>query len=122
MSQQTRILYVDDEANLRILVKDQLVAEGFSVDTADDGDTAVEMLKKQKYNLVLLDIRMPRMGGIEVLKYIKEHKLSCRVIMLTAVDDLSVALESVKNGANDYLTKPYDLPTLLGSIQRVVAT
>jgi DNA-binding response OmpR family regulator len=122
MNQHTRILYVDDEANLRILVKDQLVAEGFSVDTADDGDTGVEMLKKQKYNLVLLDIRMPRMGGIEVLKYIKEHKLTCRVIMLTAVDDLSVALESVKNGANDYLTKPYDLPTLLGSIQRVVAT
>jgi DNA-binding response OmpR family regulator len=121
MSKHIRLLYVDDEANLRILVKDQLVAEGFSVETADDGDTGVEMLKQQKFDIVLLDIRMPRMGGIDVLKYIKEHKIQCRIIMLTAVDDLSVALESVKNGANDYLTKPYDLETLLASIRRVIA-
>jgi DNA-binding response OmpR family regulator len=121
MSQSTRVLYIDDEANLRILVKDQLVAEGFTVETADDGDTGVEVLKKQKFDVVLLDIRMPRMGGIDVLKYIKEHKVPCRIIMLTAVDDLSVALESVKNGANDYLTKPYDLETLLASIRRVIS-
>ncbi len=118
---KTRILYVDDEENLRLLVRDQLQAEGFSVETADDGDTCVESLKKGKFDVVLLDIRMPRMSGIEVLKYIREHKLEGRIIMLTAVDDLSVALEAVKNGANDYLTKPYDLDSLLSAIRRVTA-
>ena len=121
MTQSTRVLYIDDEPNLRILVKDQLTAEGFSIETADDGDTGVEVLKKQKFDVILLDVRMPRMSGIEVLKYIRQHKITSRIIMLTAVDDLSVALEAVKSGANDYLTKPYDLDALLASIRRVVS-
>ena len=119
MSKTPRILYVDDEDNLRLLVKDQLGAEGYAVETADDGDTGVERLKKEKFDVVLLDIRMPRMSGIDVLRFMREHKIGSRVIMLTAVDDLSVALESVKNGANDYLTKPYDLEALVAAIKRV---
>ena len=88
---------------------------------ADDGDTAIDLLKKDPYDILLLDIRMPRVNGVEVLKYLRERKIASRVIMLTAVDDLSVAIESVKNGANDYITKPYDLQVLLSSIQRVMA-
>ena len=121
MTDEIKVLFVDDEESLRILVKNQLLQEGFSVDTADDGDTAVEALKAKPYDLVLLDIRMPRMNGIEVLKYIKQNKLPHRVIMLTAVDDLTIAIEAVKNGANDYLTKPYDLDELVVSIHRVLA-
>jgi DNA-binding response OmpR family regulator len=121
MSAQTRLLYVDDEDTLRLLVHDQLEGEGFAVSTADDGDTAIEDLKKNSYDVILLDIRMPRMSGIEVLKFIKAEKITSRVIVLTAVDDLSVAIEAVKNGANDYLTKPYDLNGLLTSIRRVMA-
>ena len=121
MSHMPRILYVDDEENLRLLVKDQLAGEGYTVETADDGDTGVERLAKEKFDIILLDIRMPRMSGIDVLRYIREHKIQSRVIMLTAVDDLSVALESVKNGANDYLTKPYDLEALVAAIKRVSA-
>ena len=121
MTQQIKVLFVDDEESLRILVKNQLTLEGFAVDTADDGDTAVDALKAKPYNLALLDIRMPRMNGIEVLKYIRRHKPLIRVIMLTAVDDLAVAIEAVKNGANDYLTKPYDTDNLVASIRRVLA-
>jgi len=121
MSQPIRLLYVDDEESLRILVKSQLISEGFYVDAADDGDTAVEDLKKNSYDIILLDIRMPRMNGIEVLKFIKQQKIKSRVVMLTAVDDLSIAIESVKNGANDYVTKPYDLNNLLACINRVIA-
>lgn len=117
----TRVLYVDDEDSLRVLVHDQLVGEGFSVATADDGDTAIEDLKKNPYEVILLDIRMPRVSGIEVLKFIKASKITSRIIVLTAVDDLAVAIEAVKNGANDYLTKPYDLNGLLMSIRRVMA-
>ncbi|MBI1805112.1 MAG: response regulator [Ignavibacteriae bacterium] len=121
MPETHSILYVDDEPALRMLVQDQLVAEQYAVDTADDGDTAIETLKKKSYDIILLDMRMPRVGGIEVLKHIRERKIKSRVIVLTAVDDLAVAIEAVKNGASDYLTKPYDLNTLIGAIRRVMA-
>lgn len=121
MSQQPKILYVDDEETLRSLVKDQLQLEGFTVETADDGDTAVAMLPKNNFDVILLDVRMPRMSGIEVLKHIRNNKITSRVIMLTGVDDLGVALEAVKNGANDYLTKPYDLTNLVRCIKRVIS-
>ncbi len=121
MSKKIQILYVDDEQNLRHLVKEQLSGEGYAVETADDGDTAIDMIKKHEYDVVLLDIRMPRVSGLDVLKYIRAQKLHCRVLMLTAVDDLSVALEAVKIGANDYLTKPYEVNTLLSSIHRLTA-
>ena len=64
---------------------------------------------------------MPRMNGIEVLQYMKQHNIRPRVIMLTGVDDLSVAIQAVKNGANDYITKPYDLQNLLACINRILA-
>lgn len=118
MNRTARILFVDDEEHLRVLVHDQLTSEGFSVGTADDGDVALECLARETYDVVLLDIRMPRMSGIEVLKKIRQMKLGVRVIMLTAVDDLSVAMEAVKNGAYDYLTKPYDLSRLLSCIRK----
>ena len=121
MSKKIQILYVDDEQNLRHLVKEQLSAEGYAVDTADDGDTAIDMIKRHQYDVVLLDIRMPRVSGLDVLKYIRTQKLPCRVLMLTAVDDLSVALEAVKIGANDYITKPYEVNVLLSSIHRLTA-
>ena len=121
MAAKATILYVDDEDALRTLVKNQLATEGYVVETADDGDTAMEMLEKSSYGVILLDVRMPRVSGVEVLKFIRERKINTRVIMLTAVDDLSVAIESVKMGANDYLTKPYDLTVLLSAINRVIA-
>jgi DNA-binding response OmpR family regulator len=121
MGEQIRLLYVDDEDSMRLLIKNQFVHEGFFVDTADDGDTAVEVLKKSAYDIIVLDIKMPRMNGIEVLKYIKQHRIPSRVIILTAVDDLTIAIEAVKNGADDYLTKPYDLDNLLACIHKVLA-
>jgi len=121
MSKPYRILYVDDEEELRFLVKNQLSSEGFEVDTADDGDTALAMAGGKEYDVILLDIRMPRMNGLEVLKNLKQQKIATRVIMLTGVDDLGVALEAVKSGAIDYLTKPYELTELMRAIMRVVA-
>ena len=121
-NKKTTVLYVDDEDTLRQVVQEQLGIEGFSVDTADDGDTAVTKLSEKEYDVVLLDVRMPRMSGIEVLKHIKAKRIYTRVVMLTGVDDLTVALEAVKNGANDYLTKPYELANLVRCIRRVTAT
>ncbi len=121
MTKPVSILFVDDEEVLRILVKDQLVNRGFHVETADDGDTALEILENKKYDMILLDIRMPRLSGIEVLKAVKKRKIASRIIVLTAVSDLAVAIEAVKNGANDYLTKPYELNQLVDAINRVMA-
>ena len=122
MKNRLRLLFVDDEEDLRSMLQQQLTEKGFAVDTADDGDRAIEILKKETYDVILLDIRMPRRSGIEVLKFIKQQKISTRVIMLTAVDDLSTALEAVRMGATDYLTKPFNLNDLLHSIQRAAST
>ena len=116
-----KILYVDDEETLRLLVKSQLTNEGYDVQVAEDGDVAVEMLAKSPHDLVLLDIRMPRMNGVAVLEALKKKNIKPRIIMLTAVDDLTVAIQCVKLGANDYLTKPFDLEHLLAAISRVLA-
>ena len=116
-----KILYVDDEETLRLLVKSQLTNEGYDVEVADDGDVAVEMLSQSPQDLVLLDIRMPRMNGVAVLETLKKKNIKPRIIMLTAVDDLTVAIQCVKLGANDYLTKPFDLEHLLAAIKRVLA-
>ncbi len=121
MTTAVNILYVDDEDVLRTLVADQLGAQGYTVATADDGDTALEILAKRTFDIILLDIRMPRVSGMEVLKELRRRKNTTRIIVLTAVDDLAVAIEAVKNGATDYLTKPYELTTLVTSIQRVLA-
>lgn len=121
MTNQVSILYVDDEEALRQLVGEQLRLENFLIETAEDGDKAIEILKKRTFDVILLDMRMPRVNGIEVLKFMKKRKISSRVVVLTAVDDLSVAIEAVKNGANDYLTKPYDYNTLISAIRRVMA-
>ncbi len=121
MTKKTTVLYVDDEDILRNLVADQLASEGFAVETADDGDTALEILGRKSFDVLLLDIRMPRVSGIEVLKQLKAKKHTMRIVVLTAVDDLAVAIEAVKNGANDYLTKPYELATLVAAIQRVLS-
>ncbi|RCK73615.1 MAG: Copper-sensing two-component system response regulator CpxR [Ignavibacteriae bacterium] len=116
-----KILFVDDDEALRILVKSQLITEGFEVDTADDGDTALEMIKKSNYDLILLDIKMQRLDGIETLKKLREYGCRARVIMLTAVTELNTAINSIKLGANDYITKPYEIEDLINCINRVLS-
>jgi DNA-binding response OmpR family regulator len=114
------ILYAEDDDDLRSLVRNQLTAEGFVVQTANNGEEAIGLLALGTFDLVLLDIRMPRVDGLQVLMHMKEHKIRSRVVMLTAVDDLAVALKAVRLGANDYVTKPYSLETLLSCIHRVL--
>ncbi len=115
-----RLLYVDDEDSLRILVKSHLTLEGFEVDTASNGHEAVDILQKQKFDLVLLDLRMPDGDGFEVLRFMNAHDNHTPVIVLTGVDDVSIASECVKLGAADYLTKPYNFHELIDSVERVL--
>jgi DNA-binding response OmpR family regulator len=117
---QLRIIFVDDDADLRRIVRDQLVPQGFVMDEAEDGAKAIGMLEKGNYDLMLLDINMPVKSGIDVLKFIKEKGLSCKVIMLTGRVGFSVATETLKLGADDYITKPFNIDYLLFAIKRVM--
>jgi DNA-binding response OmpR family regulator len=116
-----RMLFADDDAGIRFVVQDQLTPEGFDVHTAEDGEEAIQRLLENSYDIVLLDIKMPGKDGLEVLQFMREKKLRPRVIMLTAVEDINVAIRAVKLGANDYITKPFSLETLLGGIRRILA-
>jgi len=117
---QTKILYVDDDVALREIVKDQLTAQGFFLDEAEDGAEAIAKLESGNFDLMLLDINMPNKSGIDVLKFIKEKSLKCKVIMLTGRVGFSVATESLKLGADDYITKPFNMDYLMFSIKRVL--
>jgi len=117
---QRRILFVDDDEELRSIVRDQLTQSGFEFDEAADGNEAMEKLRKEKYDLLLLDVTMPGATGTDVLKFVKEQGMNCKVIMLTGMVGLSVAIESLKLGADDYITKPYNMDYLLSSIHRAL--
>lgn len=116
-----KILFVDDDAELRGIVKDQLATAGYALDEASDAPQAMEKLRSGNYDLMLLDITLPGKSGMDVLKYVKEEGLRCRVIMLTGMVGLSAAVDSMKLGADDYVTKPYNMNYLLASIERVLS-
>lgn len=121
MSEKRKILVVDDEDALRTVLSGELVSEGYDVRTAADGDDAIANFQKESFDLVLLDIKMPRMNGFEVLKFIKEKFPKTKVVMLTGFADLKNAIESKKLGAEDFVSKPYDLVDLLTTIERVLS-
>jgi len=120
MPQKLKLLVVEDEDSLRMITKDQLEIYGFEVDDAANGEQALESLKNKHYDVVLLDIRMPGIDGMEVLKSIRRDNLANKVIMLTAVDELKVAQDSLKFGANDFMSKPFDLKNLVACINRTM--
>jgi DNA-binding NtrC family response regulator len=120
MADKSKILVVDDEEALRTVLSSELTSEGYDVRSAGDGDEAIAILAKEPFRLILLDIKMPRMNGFEVLRHVKKHYPSTRVVMLTAFADLKNAIESKKLGAEDFVSKPYDLVDLLTTIERVL--
>lgn len=121
MGEKKKILVVDDEDSLRTVLSTELASEGYDVGTAADGDDAITEMEKKVFDLVLLDIKMPRMNGFEVLKYVKDKHPRTKVIMLTGFADLKNAIESKKLGAEDFVSKPYDLVDLLTTIERVMS-
>ena len=122
---KARVLVVDDEESLRFLLTSELEAEAFEVQSAGDGEEAIEIVRKKieekgKFDVVLLDIRMPKVDGWEVLRFIKSNSPETKVIMLTAYADVKNAIESLRLGASDFISKPYDLDDVLTSINRAL--
>ncbi|MBI3578916.1 MAG: response regulator [Ignavibacteriales bacterium] len=121
MAEKNRILVVDDEDALRTVLSSELEGEGYKVNTAGDGAEAITILKSQAFDLILLDIKMPNVDGFEVLKFVKDNHPTTKVIMLTGFADLKNAIESKKLGAEDFVSKPYDLVDLLTTVERVLS-
>lgn len=121
MADKSHILVVDDEDALRMVLSSELSSSGYEVTTASDGDEAITVIQNKKFDLVLLDIKMPKVDGFEVLKFIKKNFPAIKVIMLTGFADLKNAIESKKHGAEDFVSKPYDLVDLLTTIERVLS-
>ena len=120
MPEKLKLLLVDDQDTLRKLMKDELIVQGYDVGDADSGKAALEILRLKHHDIVILDIRMDGMNGMEVLKHIRKDNLANKVIMLTAVDELKVAQDSLKFGANDFMSKPFDLKNLVTCINRTM--
>ena len=114
-----RILVVDDELILRDSLKEWLQDEGFTVDTAASGPEALDLLSKQAYQLMLTDIKMPGMDGVELLQKAKEDFPDLCVVMMTAYATVETAVEAMKIGALDYFLKPFDPDTLVPIVLRI---
>ncbi len=114
------ILIVDDEKEIRNLFQDFLTQEGYKVFTASDGGEAISLGKQNRFDLALLDIKMPGMDGIEVFQKLKKLKMNMQVIILTGYGTLRTAKEAMRLGAYDYLTKPIDLWLVKSIIQEVL--
>jgi DNA-binding NtrC family response regulator len=112
------ILAVDDEETLLHTLERIVKAQGYFVNTASDGRAAINILETLPFDVVLLDVMMPEVGGIEVLKYIKDHHLETEVIMVTAVQDVKTAVECMSLGAFYYITKPYVVSDLMALVER----
>jgi DNA-binding NtrC family response regulator len=120
MSISGKILVCDDDETLCYLLKEQLLEENFSVDTVYDGTQAIEAVKLRNYDAVLLDLNMRVMNGEEALRLIIEYNSAIQVIILTAQSDMKKAVECIKLGAYDFLTKPYVFEELLVTVNRAV--
>lgn len=120
MNSSPKILVCDDDETICYLLKEQLVEKNFSIDMVYDGKFAVEHIKKKNYDLLLLDLKMPIMQGEDVLKFVKEYFPSMQVIILTADSEIRKAIDCIKLGAYDFITKPYNFEELLLTIKRAL--
>jgi len=119
ISTQTRILVVDDDKGARESLK-EILADDYNVVCVEDGFGALAMIKKEVFDLVLLDLIMPKMNGIETLKRIKAYDNLLDVIIVSATDRAREATASIKTGAYDYITKPFDEEIILTTIERAL--
>ena len=112
-----RILLVEDEPGLVLTLRDRLAREGYGVETAADGESGLERAAREGYDLVLLDVMLPRMGGFDVLKELRRRGVETPVIMLTARGQVIDKVVGLKLGADDYVTKPFEMVELLARIE-----
>lgn len=116
ISGRARILIVDDNPVLCDVLQDELSERGYQCTTVLDGSSALAKLANQDFDAILLDIRLPGISGMEVLRKIRLEHEKTATIMVTAVDDVATAVEAMKLGASEYIVKPFDLDAVDASI------
>ncbi|UCD82228.1 MAG: sigma-54-dependent Fis family transcriptional regulator [Desulfobacterales bacterium] len=118
MKDRNTILVVDDDNAHRTMLRTLVGGWGYDIEEADDGSGAVGKVQEQSYDLILMDVRMVKMSGLEALEKIKSYNPAIPIIIMTAYSSVETAVEALKKGAHDYLTKPLDFDKLKITIQR----
>jgi len=123
MTRRPRILVVDDEAPMRESLKDWLTEDGYEVGLAAGGEQAIAMVRERDWDVILLDLKMPGMDGLETLRRLKGEDLGtdAQVIIMTAYGTIDTAVQAMKEGAFDYLLKPFDPDQVEMEIQRIIS-
>jgi len=117
---QGKILVTEDEESLRFVLQKALEADGYFVQTAANGATARRLLAEHHFDVSLMDIKLPDIDGLELLKEFKESGIETAMIVMTAQNTMRNAIGAMKNGAFDYVTKPFDLDEVLLLVKRAV--
>ena len=115
-----KILAVDDEPDLLEQLQETLIRQKYDVDTADDGESALDKLFDKEYDLVILDIMLPKANGLEILREIRKAKIDTPVIMLTAKGTVEDKIKGLDYGADDYLQKPFAIAELMARIRSLL--
>jgi two-component system response regulator AtoC len=115
-----KILVVDDEADIVEVIQDRLEAYGFTVITAGSGVEALRKLSVEKFDGVLMDVKMPEMGGIEALEEIRKRDTRTPIIIITSSSTREAAMDAIAKGADDYILKPFEWHELKARIQKVL--
>jgi two-component system alkaline phosphatase synthesis response regulator PhoP len=112
-----RLLLIEDEPGLVMTLTDRLAREGYSIETSADGESGLERAAGEAFDLVLLDVMLPRLNGFDVLKELRRREIETPVIMLTARGQVVDKVVGLKLGADDYVTKPFEMVELLARIE-----
>jgi two-component system, NtrC family, response regulator HydG len=120
MNKKSAVLVVDDDSAHRTMLRTLISGWGYAVSEADDGAAAIENVKEAPYDLVLMDVRMVNVSGLEALAKIKSYNPAIPVIIMTAYSSVETAVEALKQGAHDYLTKPLDFDKLRLTLERAM--
>lgn len=115
------ILVIDDEQNLRWVLRRALEQTGYEVLTAEGGEQGLSQFARHRVDLVLLDLKLPRMDGLAVLRELRRRNAQVPILLLTAYASIPTAVEALKVGATDYLRKPFDLAAMLAHVERHLA-
>jgi len=115
-----RMLVVEDDPSTRELLREFLLEEGWTVKLAQDGKEAILKVRKESFDLVLTDLKMPRMNGIQLLKELQKIIPDTKVVIITATADSEIAAKAMKLGAYDYITKPFYLDSVLQKVKKAL--
>jgi len=120
MTVSPRVLVVEDEPGLRLTLSDRLTSEGYAVDTASDGEAGLAQATRGAYDLIVLDVMLPRMNGFDVCRAVRQRGVTTPILMLTARGQVVDRVVGLKLGADDYLTKPFETIELTARLEALM--